>query len=481
MPSSASTPPSHSPHTPRWVRAADLVCLLLIALAAIVAMSGGFRQRVGDWRIAVTSPYPLLLWALAIGVLRHVVARSTPVYQDLPRRVVAWWSIPGVRTAAAAVVGTRPAILFVGYLAVLMIGYAPGTDPPRQLRNELLNLPARWDANWYLGIVTEGYHYESGQAGQQSIAFFPAYPMLVRGVGRLFGGEITGYMAAGLTISLVAFFGALVYLYGLARDTLSDDEAKFALWLVAAYPFAIFFGAVYTESLFLLGMTATFYHFSRAECGRATLWGVVVGLTKTNGFVLSIPLAVLAVSPWLPERIRGGNPFPVPSRPGSLSALLAVVAPAIGALAYSAFLWRLTGSPFAWLEAHLAWGRKYQGLAVLIGDRYNIIANAGIVGYASAMPHDLVNLLGVLFVLATTWPVARRIGLAYAVFILVIILPPLAAGGLISAGRFSSVVFPAFIWMAGAVPPGHRTGWLASFAAFQAFNAALFYTWRPLY
>jgi hypothetical protein len=67
------------------------------------------------------------------------------------------------------------------------------------------------------------------------------------------------------------------------------------------------------------------------------------------------------------------------------------------------------------------------------------------------------------------------------VFILIFILPPLAAGGLISAGRFSSVLFPAFLWVAGAVPPRHRGAWLASFAAVQALNAAMFYTWRPLY
>jgi hypothetical protein len=67
------------------------------------------------------------------------------------------------------------------------------------------------------------------------------------------------------------------------------------------------------------------------------------------------------------------------------------------------------------------------------------------------------------------------------VLILVFILPPLAAGGLVSAGRFSAVLFPAFIWLAAAVPPKHRPAWLASFAAFQALNAAMFYTWRQLY
>jgi hypothetical protein len=43
------------------------------------------------------------------------------------------------------------------------------------------------------------------------------------------------------------------------------------------------------------------------------------------------------------------------------------------------------------------------------------------------------------------------------------------------------VLFPAFVWLASVVPASQRSGWIASFAAVQAFNAALFYTWRPLF
>ena len=87
----------------------------------------------------------------------------------------------------------------------------------------------------------------------------------------------------------------------------------------------------------------------------------------------------------------------------------------------------------------------------------------------------------VAFSVAAVWPVARRLGLAYGLFVVVNILPALANGGLLSAGRFSSVLFPAFIWLATVIPAPHRAGWIAVFAALQAFCAALFYTWRPLF
>ena len=37
--------------------------------------------------------------------------------------------------------------------------------------------------------------------------------------------------------------------------------------MLAAYPFALFFGALYTESLFLLAAVGAFYHFRRREFG----------------------------------------------------------------------------------------------------------------------------------------------------------------------------------------------------------------------
>ncbi len=155
--------------------------------------------------------------------------------------------------------------------------------------------------------------------------------------------------------------------------------------------------------------------------------------------------------------------------------------PGVGMLLYSAFIWRLTGNPLQWAAGHLAWGRQYRGLSVLVTERYEYLSQGGLYAYTSQIPADLLNGLGALFVLGAAWPVARRLGIAYAVFILINILPPLAAGGFLSAGRFSSVLFPAFVWFASAVPERQRPAWLAGFMAVQAFNATLFYTWRPLF
>src|SRR5438445_5314015 len=131
-----------------WVRILDGLCVLLALVAAIVALSGGFRVQLGGLRVGVTTPLPLLLWAAAIGIVRHLAVPRQPLYRELPRRVAGWARLPAVRTATATVIGTRPAMLFVGYAAVFMFGYAEGRAPLRHFDNELLNLPVRWDAGW---------------------------------------------------------------------------------------------------------------------------------------------------------------------------------------------------------------------------------------------------------------------------------------------------------------------------------------------
>ena len=285
---------------------------------------------------------------------------------------------------------------------------------------------------------------------------------------------------------LVAVICALVYVYVLARDHLDEEQSSIALWFLAAYPFAFFYGAVYTESLFLLSAAGAFYHLSHRQLVRAGVWGLVAGLTRANGCLLCVPLALMAISPWLPsavERAAGasGDASAKDRITKVLPKLAAAAMPCVGTMIYSAFVWTLTGNPFSWVVGHAAWGRSYTGLTSLVTDRYTYIANQGVYGYISQLPIDLLNAVGVIFVLVAVWPVARRFGMAYAAFMLINILVPIADGGLLSAGRFSSVLFPAFLWLASAVPPSHRSGWIATFAACQALNASLFYTWRPLY
>ena len=475
------------PLLPRWARAADLIALALVVIGVTVSLSGGFRIHLGGWRFALTSLWRPWLLAAAISAYRHLLTRDQPLYAHVTQQAQRWTRSVALRTAAAVFIGSRPAIFFVGLLAVLMFGYPPNAPPWRDYDNELFNLPLRWDAGWYLQIAENGYDYipEAGAQAQQNIVFFPAYPAVTRVVALLLGNHKSMYVAAGTLVSLTSFLLALAYLYSFARDELGEERAPLALWLVAAYPFALFFGALYTESLYLLAALGAFHHFRRREFVRAGLWGLAIGLTRPNGALLSVPMMLLALAPWLPASLAGGRTVMRPLRarllrnvwPGCAAAVMSLA----GMLLYSAYVWQLTGSPFAWVSGHAAWGRHYASLTSLIGTRVSAIGRGGLYEYVATSPYDLINVLGAVFVLVAVWPVWRRFGIAFAVFILINILPPLTTGGFLSAGRLSSVLFPAFVWLAGAIPARQRTAWIVSFAMLQALNAALFYTWRPLF
>jgi hypothetical protein len=90
-------------------------------------------------------------------------------------------------------------------------------------------------------------------------------------------------------------------------------------------------------------------------------------------------------------------------------------------------------------------------------------------------------LASVLLTLGAVWPVYRRFGLPFAVLLIVNLLPPMMAGGLLSIGRITSTLFPTFLWLAAVVPARHQTAWTVGFGLLQGFAAVMFFTWRPLY
>jgi hypothetical protein len=364
-------------------------------------------------------------------------------------------------------VSTRVSIFLVGFVGIALVGYAPNTPPYRIHDNDFLNLPARWDSGWYMGIAERGYEWDPKTADKmQNIAFFPAFPMLVRYLSLPLGRETVW---TGTLVSLAALFFALRYLFLFARDRLGDDVAAAAVAFAAAYPFALFYNAAYTEGLFLLATVAACYHFERDQLGRAAAWGLLAGLTRPNGCFLSIALALLALrdSRTLDARL--------------MRRLLAASAPGLGLVAYSTYIYFLTGHPLQWAANHAAYGRVYRGLGDLILDRIRYVQTNGLYDYLTTLALDWINGVPILFAVAAVWPVYRLLGAAYAAMITINVAVPVLIGGVLSMGRVTVTLFPLFIWLAVAIPPAMRIAWLVAFAMAQALLAIAFFTWRPIY
>jgi hypothetical protein len=469
---------SAEPRVGLLVGIADAVALALLAAAIWTVLEGPVRVIAFGSPLSLTFVHAAFASALVLTA-RHAI-RPRPSLLD---RVRGWLQrlrdAENVRIAAAAF-ATRPLVLLVGLLAVVAIGVNPDAAGLRSSRDALTDLPFRYDAGWYGGIAVLGYDREVRTNSQRNNAFFPAYPLLMRAVGASFGmygagrpGDARMVIAlwSGVVISFAAFFLAMWYFAKLSRELLGDARASAPPILLAAYPFAVFFSAPYTESLYLLGAIATAYHFRRAEWVPAALWGLLVGLTRPNGFFLSAALGLSA----LMDFRRSGRQ----DRQQLTRQLAVAAAPAIGMLAFTAYLWQVTGIWFAWRESHIAWGRTFQGVGPLM-EGISFIEPHGLLRAAATRPIDTLDALSLVFTIGLVVPVARHIGFAWAVFVLLNVLPPLFAGGLMSMGRITSTLFPVFIALAAVIPTRRVPAWTTGFALLQGIVAVLFFTWRHM-
>lgn len=474
-----SRPPLPSP-----ARGLDALTILFAVTALVVFIVGGWRLRGLGLVVSLRSWSRPLAWAIVAATVRHVFVPSP----SLPRRVADGLLAIGARMASSRwrpafgaaigpVAASRGMVYVVGLFAIAAIGVQAGAGHiPGASR--FLDMLWRWDAAWYTSIAEHGYTWNSDPRTENPVVFFPAYPMLMRA-----GAWLTGAHAAyvGFVISMLAFTWAMAYVYRIAHDQFRLKSPEAVLAFIAWYPFAIFFGAVYTESLFLLALAAAFYHARERERLAAGAWALVASLAKPNGVFIAIPLAVMFglrlsrdAAGW---RVSWRDARILRAATGDAFVLAAPVA---GLAAYSLYLWTLTGDPLAWLHGQQAWGRVFQGpLALLHGAQTR--AADGILEAIMLTPTDVLNAAAALFALACVVPIHRRLGAPYALLVAIMVLPPLLAGGTTSMGRFTACLFPIFVWLGATVPASRRAAWCAAFAAGQAFAATLFFTWRHLF
>jgi hypothetical protein len=493
------TEPAAPPSLPRWARALDALSLAALALLVSIVVFGGFRLRYGDLRLTAQDAWRPLAVLVAAVALRHwrVPRPSWPVRgRD---RLRAWWASPITRAVLPALLASRLMVLAVGYFGVALVGYPNDREPPNRVsRNELVNLPVRWDAGWYLGITIDGYQFDPNAraAAQQNIAFFPAYPMVVRAVTAWLGGRIIRpdepgagnriewqyamhrrALLAGVLVSIAAFGWGLVYLFRLVRSLGGDDTAAAAaVILVCAWPCSLFYSAMYTEGLFFLSVVAAWHHVRARDWAAAAFWGALAGLARPNGFLLSIPLGLLVVTDWRPIWRGDGR-----ARREALVGLAVAAAPVAGMLIFSAYLNELTGNPFAWYRAHHAWGRDATDVAGLFTERADVIASQGIYQYSIAQPTEVINAVFAIGSLILAIPITLRFGPAYGAFLVLMIAPPLFRGGFMSLGRLTSTLFPLFLYLGWRLRGTPLAVVAVVFAGFQALLAVVFFTWRPFF
>jgi len=150
-----------------------------------------------------------------------------------------------------------------------------------------------WDTITYLKIAIHGYGNDA------TIAFMPLYPLMIRLLTPLSGGN---YLLAALLVSTVCAVLALILLFELFLSTYTEDTAWKAVFTFLSFPTAFFLLAGYTESLFI---TLVLAFWLLARKGHWVWAGLVAGLatlTRLQGVVLSAVMLWMILSSSIPGR-----------------------------------------------------------------------------------------------------------------------------------------------------------------------------------
>ncbi len=329
---------------------------------------------------------------------------------------------------------------------------------------------ARYDAGWYHGIASQGYDYRG--VGRNNLAFFPAYPLLMRAGGWLLGGRQQDYYFAGIVISWVAFAGALTLFYRLALLDLPRAAAIRAVIYAAIFPFAFFFGMVYSESLYLLALVTAVLALRSRRWLLAAGAGALVTATRVTGIMAAPGLAAIA---WK-EVGRDQRAW--------ASALGAVGACTLGIAGFSVFNALISPSPFTWYESITFWNYHPGGnpLATLLGLLYALLTRPiQFLTTERMAPYDTLNALAAVGALALTPLIWRRFNAGYALIVLAALLLPLSSGQLEGLGRYASVQFPVFLALASLNGRAWHYVLMTAFIALYVVCQSLFVTVHPLF
>ena len=348
---------------------------------------------------------------------------------------------------------TRPTLGFVLALvvaygacravsAVVLLLVAPYQEPTGWTGPSVtyLSFTQQWDAQWYQGIARDGYPRslpmgDDGRVQQNAWAFYPLYPLTIRGLVQLTGADPVAVSAA---LSLV--FGALaaVLLGLLLRRRLGPAAALLTVVVYASAPAAPIFQVAYTESMAMALLAGFLLAADTRRWASAGALALVLGITRPIAVPLAAVAVVAVVTRWRASR---------PQRAEAVTMLAMVAACGVAGLIWPATAALVTGSPTAYPDTMSAWrgsGEIVPVLPWLDNSRYF---------FGDAGPWLLAgSILLVVAMVAGPWAgglgaVTRAWALAYPAYLLAVLDPgtslvryllpmfPLAAVAIGVAGR----------------------------------------------
>jgi hypothetical protein len=389
-------------------------------------------------------------------------------------------------------VGTKIILSLVGVLALSAFDEIPWSPPPdealmRQQQREVS--PHRWLSLWF---AWDSFLYDRLarlplDEPWRDFGFPLLYPFLGRLLAPLLGGDTP---LALLVVANAAFLGALYYAYRLGQHLLTGDTAtstaaaagrdgaaaaaaggdgtagdgdragrRFVRYLVLL-PTAFLFHAALTEALFLCLALAAFYYAEKRRWLLVGAVGFFLALSRSTGFMVVLPLALVLLG-------QGGYRLGPRALWGYLRSGWPLLLVPAGWLAFMAFCWWQSGDWFAYKHAQeKGWGIRVQNPLEVLWH-----------GLTGTVPRDAVRVwiaVGILTVLVVG---ARRLGVPYVVYGVLMVLVPLSMGPPVyrSLLRYLLAVFPVALVLARWTRRSEVDVWTT--AVLALLQGTLFVAW----
>jgi hypothetical protein len=317
------------------------------------------------------------------------------------------------------------AVYAVSRLALLLDAVAIGIVEHRPLAGGS-GILSTWDGSWYLSIASSGYPSQVLVHKYSSVAFFPLYPLLGRGLA------VVTRLPVDWTLVLVSWIGgaALVWMaVELVADRYGTRRGQQAAIVLAVFPGSVVLGLTYADGLAVAFACASLLALERQRHLLAGLAGCAAA-TTLSAFCLPV-MAALAVAAAVR---RDGR---------ALAAALLVPA---GAVAFFVYLWVHTGSPLTWWRVqHGAW-RVHLSLP--------IDAHTGTTQFAFSTPGiATLTALSAALALASLYALYRcRAPAPWIVFTLVVLVTVNLDGTNWMAPRFVFDAFPGVLAIGAVLP-----------------------------
>ncbi|MCT9870056.1 hypothetical protein [Paenarthrobacter aurescens] len=240
-----------------------------------------------------------------------------------------------------------------------------GTNPWFPPAPDYWNFVTIWDGRWYQEAADNGYPADlpvdaNGVVKENAWAFYALFPLLGRGLSAITG---IGTLPALTLIAMMAGLGAALVIFKLFREFAGRREAMWGVIFVSTFPVSAILQVPYAESLNLLLLSSSLLLVVRRHYLAAIPVVLLMCLSRPTGVPFAAMVGLLLLyrlwqrlrSTTLTPVVGGGGASAHTSTRSLLSLAALVVVTGLGALAWPAIAWAVTGDPAAYTRTETAW------------------------------------------------------------------------------------------------------------------------------